>query len=77
MPDYSFNGNGVRIDGISEGRAAQKAGLQSGDIVIQLGNNPVSSLENYMQALSNYKKGDKTVVKVKRASQTIEAEVVF
>jgi hypothetical protein len=77
MPDYSFNGAGVRIDGISEGRAAQKAGLQSGDIVIQLGNNPVSSLENYMQALSNFKKGDKTVVKVKRASQTIEAEVIF
>jgi aminopeptidase YwaD len=77
MPDYSFNGTGVRIDGISEGRAAQKAGLQSGDIVIQLGNNPVSSLENYMQALSTFKKGDKTKVKVRRASQTIEAEVIF
>jgi aminopeptidase YwaD len=77
MPDYSFSGSGVRIDGISEGRAAEKAGLKSGDIVIQLGNSPVSSLENYMQALGTYKKGDKTKVKVKRASQTIEAEVVF
>ena len=77
MPDYSFSGTGVRIDGISEGRAAQKAGLQSGDIVIELGNTPVSSLENYMQALSNFKKGDKTKVKVKRENQTIEAEIIF
>jgi len=77
MPDYSFSGNGVRIDGISEGRAAQKAGLQSGDIVIQLGNNPVSSLENYMQALSNYKKGDKTIVKYKRGDGIAEAEIQF
>jgi predicted metalloprotease with PDZ domain len=77
MPDYSFSGTGVRIDAISEGRAAQKAGLQSGDIVIQLGNSQVSSLENYMQALGNFKKGDKTKVKVKRESQTIEADVTF
>ncbi|MDP9230900.1 MAG: M20/M25/M40 family metallo-hydrolase [Bacteroidota bacterium] len=77
MPDYTFSGNGVRADGISEDRPAQKAGLKAGDIIIQLGEYPVSSLENYMQVLGKFKKGDKTKVKYKRGIETLEAEVQF
>ncbi|MEO5995277.1 MAG: M20/M25/M40 family metallo-hydrolase [Chitinophagaceae bacterium] len=77
MPDYTFNGIGVKVDGISEGRPAQKAGLAEGDIIIQLGDYPVSSLEEYMQALNKFKKGDKTKVTVKRIESTVEAEVTF
>jgi aminopeptidase YwaD len=77
MPDYTYNGNGVRADGISDGKPAQKAGLKTGDVIIQLGDYPVSSLENYMQALNKFKKGDKTKVKVKRGNETIESDVQF
>ena len=77
MPDYSYSGTGVRADGVSDGRPAQKAGLKPGDVIIQLGENNVSSLENYMQALSKFKKGDKTKVKFKRGNETLEATVEF
>jgi aminopeptidase YwaD len=77
MPDYTFSGSGVRIDGISEGRPAVKAGLQSGDVIIRLGDYPVSSLETYMRALSKFKKGDTTTVKFQRVSETIQAAVQF
>jgi aminopeptidase YwaD len=77
MPDYTFSGTGVRIDGISDGKPAQKAGLQTGDIILKLGDYPVSSLENYMQALSKFKKGDETKVRYKRASEEAEASVRF
>jgi len=77
MPDYTFNGNGVRVDGVSEGRAAQKAGLKTGDVVVQLGDNNISSLEMYMQALGKFKKGDKTTVKVKRAAEEKTFEITF
>ncbi|MEJ7767031.1 MAG: M20/M25/M40 family metallo-hydrolase [Chitinophagaceae bacterium] len=77
MPDYTFNGSGVRVDGISDGRPAQKAGLQTGDVVIQLGEFTVTSMENYMQALNKFKKGDITTVKVKRAGETVEASISF
>lgn len=77
MPDYTFSGNGVKVDGVSDGRPAQKAGLKTGDVVIQLGDFPVGSIEHYMQALNKFKKGDKTTVKVKRADETVEAEVIF
>ena len=66
LPDYAYSGNGVRADAISDGRPAQKAGLQAGDIIIQLGDYPVLSVENYMQVLNKFKKGDKTKVKIKK-----------
>lgn len=77
MPDYTFTGSGVRVDGVSDGRPAQKAGLKTGDVIIQLGDYNVSSLENYMQALSKFKKGDATQVKYKRGTDVAEATVQF
>jgi len=77
MPDYTFSGIGVRADGISDGRPAQKAGLKTGDVIIRLGEDNVTSLENYMQALGKFKKGDKANVKFKRGNETLEATVEF
>jgi Zn-dependent M28 family amino/carboxypeptidase len=77
MPDYTFPGTGVRIDGVSDGKAAQKAGMKAGDIIVQLGEHPVSSVENYMQVLGKFKKGENTKVKFKRGQETIEADVQF
>lgn len=77
MPDYSFNGNGVRVDGVSDGRPAQKAGLKPGDVITQLGADTVMSLENYMQALGKFKKGDKAPLKYKRGDKEISTEVTF
>jgi aminopeptidase YwaD len=77
MPDYTFSGAGVRVDGVSEGRPAQKAGIRAGDIIVQLGDFNTTSVENYMQALSKFKKGDKAKVKYKRSNEVLEAEVVF
>lgn len=77
MPDYSFSGNGVKVDGVSDGRPAKKAGLQAGDIVIQLGDFPTASVEQYMQALGKFKKGDKTIVKYKRGETENSAPIEF
>lgn len=77
MPDYTYPGEGVRADGVTEGRPASKAGLKTGDVIIQLGPHKVNSVESYMQALNQFNKGDKTKIKFKRGNQTVEAEVQF
>jgi len=77
MPDYTFSGTGVRCDGVSEGRPANKAGLKTGDIIIQVGDYSVTSLESYMQVLGKFRKGDKTTVKYKRGNDTLESDVQF
>jgi len=77
IPDYLFDGKGMRIDGISENRPAQKAGLQKGDIVIQLGEHEVTDMKTYMKALSMFENGNKTMVRVNRNGETITADITF
>ena len=77
VPDYLFDGKGMRVDGVSEGKPAQAAGLMKGDIVIQLGDSTINDMMGYMRALSVFKKGDSTQVVLERAGQKIAAKVKF
>ncbi|MBK7870155.1 MAG: M28 family peptidase [Saprospiraceae bacterium] len=77
MPDYVHSGEGMRVDGVLDGRPGAKAGLQKGDIIIQMGEYQVKDIYGYMEGLSKFKVGDKTKVKVKRGSEIIEVDVVF
>lgn len=77
IPDYAYEGEGMRIDGVSEGKPAATAGLKKGDIVLQIGDEKVNNMTTYMKALGMYSKGDKAVVKVKRGDELLDKEVVF
>ena len=77
MADYSYSGIGVYIDGVSEGRPAQKAGLQHGDVVVQLGDYKISDMQAYMKALGKFSKGDTTRVKVIRDKQEMFFQLTF
>ncbi|HET9744336.1 MAG TPA: M20/M25/M40 family metallo-hydrolase [Chitinophagaceae bacterium] len=77
MPDYTFSGAGIRCDGVTDGRPAQKAGLKAGDIILKVGDYAVSSMDSYMQTLGKFQKGDKAKVKFKRGNEEMETEVQF
>ena len=77
VPDYGFEGQGMRIDGVSDGKPAQKAGLKQGDIVIRIGEIPVTDMMSYMKALGKFNKGEKATVVVIRNKEEVKAEVEF
>lgn len=77
MPDYTYEGVGMRIDGVTDGKPAAKAGIQKGDVVIKLDGVEVKDVMSYMKVLANYKKGDKANVTVKRGEEEITKEVTF
>lgn len=77
MPDYSFEGKGMRVDGVTENKPAAKAGIKQGDIITKIGEYEVDSVMSYMKALSNFKKGDITKVKVLRGNDPMELSVTF
>jgi hypothetical protein len=77
VPDYLFSGKGMRIDGISEDRPAQKAGLQKGDIVVKMGDYEVTDMMSYMKSLSKFEKGQTTKVTIDRSGELKEVEVTF
>ncbi|MFN3997422.1 M28 family peptidase [Algoriphagus sp.] len=77
VPDYMYDGKGMRVDGVSEGKPAQVAGLLKGDIVVQLGDSTVYDMMSYMRALSAFQKGDETKVIIERSGQQVETVVKF
>lgn len=77
MPDYAFNGNGVRIDGISKGKLAEKTGLKTGDIIFQLGDKSFTDVMSYMQTLRTFKKGDTTQLRIRRGQEEKTFEIQF
>lgn len=77
MPDYTFSGQGVKADGVIEGRPAQKAGVQAGDVIIQLGDHLITSVETYMQALNRFEKGQQSTVTIKRGKDVKEFPITF
>ena len=77
LPDYLYDGEGMRIDAVIEGRAAQKGGIEDGDVIIAIGEHKVKEIYSYMKALNQHEKGQQAVVKVKRGEEVLEKEVTF
>ncbi len=77
MPDYTFSGAGVKVDGVIAGRTAEKAGIKTGDVIIQLGEHPFTDVQTYMGALNKFNKGETTEVIFKRGEEILKSKVTF
>ena len=77
MPDYLFNGIGLRIDGVTKEKTAFKYGIMKGDIILKVGDLEIKDIMDYMKALGKFKKGEQTNLKVKREEQIMEIAITF
>lgn len=77
MPSYTSTEAGLKVDGVTDGKPAQKAGIQAGDVIIQLGEWPIKDIQAYMEALGKFQKGQTVPVKVKRNNETLTLDVTF
>lgn len=77
IPDYFYDKEGLRVDGVSEDKPAQKAGIKAGDIILKIGEFQVRDMNGYMEALSKIEKGTKTQVEIKRGEQMLTLPIQF
>jgi hypothetical protein len=77
VPDYMYSGQGMRIDGVTDGKSAAAAGLKTGDVVIALGDHKVTDMMSYMRALGAFSKGESTKVTVLREGKEMKADITF
>ena len=77
MPDYIFDGEGMRVDGVKLERPGSKAGMQKGDIIIGMGDSNIENIQDYMKALSSYNKNDQTTVTIRRSNEVKILNVTF
>lgn len=77
VPDYLYDGEGLRIDGVREGKPAEAAGLKKGDIILKMGDYAIKEIYSYMDALNKFHPGDKASVVIKRDGKEMTVSVQF
>lgn len=71
IPDYAYNGEGLKITGASEGSPAQKGGMLAGDIMVKFGGRKINNIYDYVYALKEFVPGDIVEVEVKRGEELL------
>lgn len=67
MPDFSAADiDGVRVDIVTKGKAAEKAGIMNGDIIVAIDGTKVHNIYDYMYRLTHLKKNQIISVEVIR-----------
>jgi hypothetical protein len=77
MPDYSYQGKGLKVDGVTKSRPAEVAGIQAGDIIVKLAGKDISTIYDYMEILGKYEKGQSVEAEFLRNSEKKTAKVTF
>ncbi len=77
MPDYIYDSEGIKIDGVKEGKPAANGGLQKGDIIIAIAGEKTPTMQAYMKVLSKMEKGQKVEVIYIRDGKTQTIEIQF
>lgn len=75
IPDTSWMKDGVRMDGVLAESPAAQAGLRPGDILIQFGRHPISSIYDLKVALNSYRPDQVVDVTVLRSGAVIRRQV--
>jgi hypothetical protein len=78
VPDMGAgDGEGMRLSGFTPGSPADKAGIRTGDVIIEFGGTPIKDLYAYTDALRSHKPGDEVKVVVMRGGQRLELTAVL
>lgn len=71
----SVDQSGARIQQLTAGGAAEQAGMQVGDLIVRVGNDKVSSVDELILAIRKYKVGDQVSITYVRQGQSRTAQV--
>ncbi len=75
MPDYQADVRGVRVGGVRDGSPADLAGLEEGDVLIELAGIAVEDAQGYTEVLDEQRIGSTVPLKVRRGEQVVELQV--
>jgi hypothetical protein len=75
IPDFAFQGPGAKIDSVTPGSPAEKAGLQQGDIIVRVGDRQIDDLRAFSEALKTLSVGEAVETTVLRDGEEITVSV--
>ena len=68
---------GVYVTSVNDGSCAEKAGMQQGDVILELGGKAVANTSELASVKKDYKAGDSCEVTVWRSGNTLKLTVTF
>jgi hypothetical protein len=77
MPDYGYDGKGVRLAGVAPGSPAEKAGLREGDVIIAFNGQDVADVKEYSAILFSRKPGEEVTLAYERDGKRADAKATL
>jgi hypothetical protein len=59
IPDFAYQGKGLRISGVVPGSPAETSGMKEGDIIVRVNSTPINGLKDFSDILKTLNPGDK------------------
>jgi C-terminal processing protease CtpA/Prc len=77
IPDYGEEVEGVKLSGVREGSPAEKAGLKSGDVIVECAGKKIKNIYDYTYTLQEHKVGEVVDIIVLRNSQRLSLKATL
>ena len=76
IPDYATETDGLRLTGVSEGGPASLAGIQAGDVIIELAGQKIKNIYDYTYAIDALKVDVPEKIVLRRGEETINLQII-
>ncbi len=77
VPDFAYQGEGIRISAVTPGSAAEEAGLRGGDVLLRFNGRQIQDLQSYSNLLRESKPGDSIPLEIRRDRQSFTVEATL
>lgn len=77
VPDFTYQGPGIRISGVTPSGAAEAAGLQEGDVLLRFNDQEITDLQQYSNLIRQSAVGDVITLEVERAGSLYSATLTL
>jgi predicted metalloprotease with PDZ domain len=75
VPDYATEVKGLQLSGVAKGGPADKAGLQRGDIIVELAGKTIENIYDYTFAIEALKIGEEVDVVILRDGKRMTLKI--
>jgi hypothetical protein len=75
MPNYEEGRKGVMVGEVIDGGAAHKAGVRSGDLIVEIAGQPILNIDTYLIVMRAQKAGQTIDVTVERGEKKVTLKV--
>ncbi len=77
IPDYGYDGKGLRLSGVSPGGPAEKAGLKGGDVILSMDGTAINNIYDYTAALGKFEPGQKVETVLQRGDERLTVTITM